>query len=73
MQKLKARKPPKKRRVYKSSERRERLRIYTLYNGPSTDTQAAIRAMDQIHKWIKEGAIPPRDELKLRQVNTPAK
>lgn len=49
---------PLKRRVYKSPERRERLRIYELYDGPSTDTAATIRMMDQIHRWIKTGNLP---------------
>lgn len=71
MRKSKVSKKPIKRRVYKSNERRERMRIYELYDGPTTDMQAAIRTMNDIHKWIKEGAVPPKEEIKIRPVATP--
>lgn len=63
-----------KRRTYKANERRERMRIYELYDGPATDTSAAVRHMDQIHQWIKCGKLPalseaPPKNLKLIDKN----
>ena len=63
-----------KRRPYKSSERKERLRIYELYDGPATDTAATLRHMEQIHQWIKTGKLPalaeaPPKNLKLIDKN----
>jgi len=53
-----------RRRTYKSSkrslalmERRERLRIFELYDGPATDTAATLRHLEAIHKWIKSGEL----------------
>lgn len=45
-----------------SLDERLRLRIFELYDGPTTDMISAVRVMASIHKWIKTGEMPEMQE-----------